>query len=53
MKHLDFYTAYDQFPGEAHERINYLMRHFYWSKDEAESYFYYEPVDESDWIDYE
>ena len=53
MKTLDFYTSYDEFPNDWENRINYLMKHFYWNKLEASSYFYYEPFDQDDWIDYE
>jgi hypothetical protein len=51
--HLDFYTAYDMFPGEALSRIQYLMRRFGWGNFEAKCYFYSEPYEESDWIDYD
>lgn len=52
--HLDFYTAYDWFENDNHEeRVRHLMRLYSWSKDEAECYYFYEPYDENDWIDYE
>ena len=51
--HKDFYTAYYMHPGEANERIRYLMQKYGFVKDEAIEYFYYEPYDESDWADYE
>jgi hypothetical protein len=53
MKHLDFYTSYDEFPNDSENRINYLMKFYGWSRLEASSYFYYEPFDENDWVDYE
>lgn len=51
--HKDFYTSYDMFPNESVERIRYLMRKYGFVKDEASEYYFYEPYDESDWIDYE
>jgi hypothetical protein len=46
-------TSNDQFPNESEKRIRFLMLHYYWSKLEAESYYYYDPYDESDWAEYE
>jgi hypothetical protein len=53
MKHLDFYTSFDEFPNDSENRINHLMRFYGWSRLEASSYFYHESFDENDWIDYE
>jgi hypothetical protein len=46
-------TSNDRFPGESENRIEHLMRFYGWSKFEATSYFYYEPFDAIDWIDYD
>jgi hypothetical protein len=46
-------TSNEQFPGEAIERIEHLARFYGWSKFEAQCYFFYEPFDPIDWLDYE
>lgn len=46
-------TSNDMHSDEAAERIRYLMHKYGFAKDEAIEYFYYEPYDEADWVDYE
>lgn len=46
-------TSYEMFPDETDRRIEHLMRFYGWGKLEAQSYFYYEPFDPIDWLDYE
>jgi hypothetical protein len=46
-------TSNNRFPGEAIDRIEYLMRFYGWSRFEAKCYFFYEQFDPIDWIDYD
>jgi hypothetical protein len=46
-------TSNQRFPGEASSRIEHLAKFYGWSRFEAQCYFFYEPFDPIDWMDYE
>ena len=46
-------TSNEQFPGEALDRIEHLMRVYGWSRFEAQCHFFYEVFDPMDWVHYE
>ena len=46
-------TSNEQFPNEADQRIEHLMRFYHWGRFEAQCYYYYEQFDSIDWVDYD
>jgi len=46
-------TSSDKFLGQESQCIEHLMRIYHWGRFEAQCYFYYEPFDPIDWVDYE
>jgi hypothetical protein len=44
-----YVTAYDYYPMQERECIEYLMRQYHWCRDEAMEYFYYDPFNSEVW----
>lgn len=44
-----YVTAYDYYPMQERECIEYLMRQYHWCRDEAMEYFYYDPFCSEVW----